>query len=130
MSKSSLAHAANGGRDLGLRIAVVIDDNVLRQLSARSVLRESSLFSLIISCESSEIAREVIDGDDAPLVLMYLVDAAMADECLAFMSPAKLARTAIMHDAEETPDTELLALPRPLTVAVIEDIVSRFDQTP
>ena len=127
MTQGPTTGAANGGHDPGFRIAVIIDSDISNQLETRAALRRTGLFALLISCESTEIAREVIESQDVPPIHLVLLDVVMADDCLPLMSDAMRARTVLMHDADAALDSTLMALPRPISTAVIEDVMARFD---
>ncbi|MEM9972365.1 MAG: hypothetical protein AAF762_14890 [Pseudomonadota bacterium] len=126
MSDQPTVLSVNGRGDPVFRTALVIDTDVSRQIAARTALRQTGLFSLVLSCESNAIAREVIEDDSTPTIHLALLDADMAGACLPLMSPGLAARTVLTHDAEVSPDTDLLALPHPLSPAVIEDVFQRL----
>ena len=119
--------SANGRRTPGLPIAVIVEQSITGQVDNLSVFRQSELFSLIVSCDSSEIAHDCIESSQRPKFLLLLFHVDMANGRPPQLQPSALARTVFVHDLDQSPGTDLIALPRSLSPEVIQDVVSRFN---
>ncbi len=121
------AGRSNGQRDPVSRSALVIDDDVTRQLQLRNALRQTGLFSLILSCESEEMARDVLQDNPEPRFALAIVALELAEDCLAHIPADLLRRTVITHEPEDAPPVgDIFTLPRPISAAVIEDVLARL----
>ncbi len=126
MSNHETPTSANGRRDPGFRVALVINESILRQIETRTAIRETELFGLTLSCESSLMARDVLTGSDTPDVALILLDLSLAETCLPIMSKEQLARTVLTHEPEIDPDHDMIAVPHPVSKAVVLDILDRL----
>ncbi len=126
MSDPVTPRMANGRRDPVLRFAAVINSNIQRQLEARAALRETGLFSLTLSCESAETARDVLEGNGEQELSLILLDASLAGQCLPLMSATQRDRTILTHEPDIDLEYDMLAVPHPVSAAVLLDVIERM----
>ncbi|MEO1239012.1 MAG: hypothetical protein AAFW64_04980 [Pseudomonadota bacterium] len=98
MSQTPSPGAGNGARPIAEQVALVIDTDVERHLLSRRAIRQTDLFSVILSAESVETARDILTDPRTPSLPLILVEASLADRVLETMTAVQISRTALVAD--------------------------------
>ena len=101
MSKTPSTGAGNGARPAAVQAALVIDSDVERHLLLRRAIRQTDLFTVILSAESVETARDILKDPRTPRLQLILIETGMADTLLASMSAQHVGRTAIVAETAQ-----------------------------
>lgn len=99
MSQSPFGGGSNSARPSVPQAALVIDTDVERHLLLRRAIRQTALFSVILSAESVETARDILADAQTPLLALILVQSELADRVLAKMTVDQIKRSAVVADA-------------------------------
>ncbi|MEL7106067.1 MAG: hypothetical protein AAGM21_09105 [Pseudomonadota bacterium] len=122
MSQTPSSGAGNGARPLALQAALVVHSDIEQHLLLRRAIRQTGLFSVVLSAESIETARDILSDPQAPLLALILIEHALVDQVLPAMTPAQLGRTAYASDAPIT-DSRHPVLVTPAGPAEIEALL-------
>ncbi len=98
MSQTNRQGAGNGVQFFATQTALVIDASVERHILNRRAIRETGLFSLILSAESTETAQEILGDAQTPELALILVDHALADLVDPMLSDVQFSRSALVSD--------------------------------
>lgn len=101
MSQTPSTGAGNGARPTAVQAALVIDTNIERHLLLRRAIRQTDLFTVILSAESVETAQDILNDTQTPRLQLILVEDSMAGTVLASMSAQHAGRTALVSDTDQ-----------------------------
>lgn len=99
MSQSPFGGGSNGARPSVPQASLVIDTVVERHLLLRRAIRQTALFSVILSAESVETARDILADAQTPQLALILIQSELADPVLAKMTADQIKRSAVVADA-------------------------------